>query len=436
MEGNMRSPYVSSLSRRRFLGRTGLGAVGLGVAAGGLSVPSGASAQEQVTLSWLTDLPEAELIVAKFEELNPGITVEVETVTFREVFQQNQVRLGSGSDNPCIVSVDAPLVASYGLRGWLVPLDEHFSEEERDVWVDALERSSIYEEQLLAPPIWNSSQLLYYNLDMFEEAGIEPPGPDERWTWEQVADAAKQLTTDDVWGFQFEQANRIYQLQPLPQGRGAPVIGEDGLSVDGIIDSPAWIEAFTWYSNLYNEWGVAPKGEVDVQELFANEKLAMVVRGPWAIKQLIDADLPFEWRAAPHPHWENGEVLVPADSWHLGVNPNCPHIEEAVRFVKFASSTEAGQIWFDTGVMWPPQEPLLDQIINNPENEDWPGKAYTIAAQEAEFAEPRPLTPGYLEYEDILSSAFEDIRNGADVEESLAAAEQRIQRELQKYREA
>lgn len=429
----MRSLFGASLTRRRALGQAGT-AAGL-IAAGGLSLPTRSAAQEPVTLSWLTDLPQAELIGARFTELNPGITVEVETVTFREVFQQNQVRLGSGADNPCIVSVDAPLVASYGLRGWLLPLDEYFTAEEREVWVDALGDSGLYDGQLLAPPIWNSSQLLYYNLGMFEAAGIEPPGPDERWTWEQVAEAAQQLTTGDVWGFQFEQPNRIYQLQPLPQGKGAPVIGEGGLTVEGIITSPEWIEAFTWYGNLYNEWAVAPKGEVDVQELFAGEKLAMVVRGPWAIKSFIDAELPFEWRAAPHPHWEGGEVLVPADSWHLGVNPNCPHLEEAAQFVKFASSQEAGQLWFETGVMWPAQQPLLDEIINNPENEDWPGLAYTIAAQEAEFAEPRPLTPGYLEYEDILSSAFEDIRNGADVAQSLATAEQRIEREMQKYRE-
>lgn len=431
----MKPFFASSLNRRHLIRQAGLGTIGATVAAHGAPRAANA-AQENVRLSWLVDLPESEMIANRFMELNPGIQVDVELVTFREVFQQNQVRLGSASDNPCIVSVDAPLVASYGLRGWLVPLDEHFNQEQKDTWVDALVDSSIYEEQLLAPPIWNSSQLLYYNVALFEAAGVTPPGPEERWTWEQVAEAARQLTADGVWGFQFEQPNRIYQLQPLPQGKGAPVISEDGLSVEGIITSPEWIEAFTWYSNLYNEWAVAPKGEVDVQELFVNQKLAMVVRGPWAIKALSDTDLPFEWRAAPHPHWENGEILVPTDSWHLGVNPNCQHVDEAIRFVQFASSLEAGELWYETGVMWPPQEPLLDEIINNPENTDWPGKAYTIAAQESEYAEPRPLTPGYLEYEDILSSAFEDIRNGANVEESLTAAEQRIERELQKYRNA
>ena len=60
--------------------------------------------------------------------------------------------------------------------------------------------------------------------------------------------------------------------------------------------------------------------------------------------------------------------------------------------------------------------------------------AYAVAAGEAQHAEPRPLTPGYLEYEEILSDAFEDIRNGADAGEALSGAADRIDREMEKYR--
>ena len=77
--------------------------------------------QDTVELSWITDLPGAEEVAAKFTEYNPNITVRVDKVSFREVFQQNQIRLGSGSSEPDIVSVDAPVVASYGFRGWLLP---------------------------------------------------------------------------------------------------------------------------------------------------------------------------------------------------------------------------------------------------------------------------------------------------------------------------
>lgn len=425
---------VSRLNRRQLVGRAGAGAAAL--AAGGRVAHRAAAApaaQEMVKLSWLTDLNGAEDFAQRFTDANPDVQIEVERVTFREVFQQNQVRLGSKSDSPDIVGVDAPVVASYGLRGWLLPLDDSFTPEQTSAWVPALNESGRYNGSLLAPPVMNSSQLFFYNLDLLTAAGITPPAADERWTWDQVTEAAKATTKDGVFGFQFEQFNRIYQLQPLPQGKGAKVIGDDGLTVKGVIDSPEWIDAFTWYGQLHNEWKVAPQGNVDVSQLFQNQQLAMCVRGPWAIKELTEANLPFQWRAAPHPYW-GGDIFVPTDSWHLGVNPNSKNPEAVTRFLQWGTSVDGGRAFREIADVWPAQQVLLDEIFNDPANADWPGQANAVAAAEAQYAEPRPLTPGYLEYEENLSDAFEDIRNGASAESALSSAADRIEREMEKYR--
>lgn len=220
----------------------------------------------------------------------------------------------------------------------------------------------------------------------------------------------------------------------MPQGLGAKVIGDDGLTVEGIVDSPEWVEAFTYYSNLHNEWAVSPKGTLEVEELFINQKLAMCIRGPWAVKSLMDAELPFSWKAAPHPIWEGGEICVPTDSWHIGVNPLSEHKEAATRFAQFLASEDAGRIWYEAGNSWPSQTTLLEEIISSGENADWPLAAYPIAARESEFGKPRPLTPGYNEYQDLLTTAFENIRNGGDVQDELTSAAARIEREMRKYR--
>ena len=398
--------------------------------------------QDTVELSWITDLPGAEEVAAKFTEYNPNITVRVDKVSFREVFQQNQIRLGSGSSEPDIVSVDAPVVASYGFRGWLLPLEDHISADQVDGWVDALHTSSIYDGHLLAPPIWNSAQVMYYNAALMEAAGIAPPAPDERWTWEQVTEAAQALASDadgdgvnDVWGLQFGQYNRIYQLQPIPQSLPTAVLGDDALTVEGIIDSEDWVTAFTWFSDLHNTLNVSPQGGISSGELFRNSQLAIYVDGGWMINQFINNPLEFDWGAAPHPYWEGGEVTVPGDSWHLGVNSNSEHAEEAAAFVAFASSPEAGRIWFDFWGVWPAHEAMLAEFAEDPANAEFPNQAFVVAAGESPYVEPRPLTVGYLEYEEILSDAFEDIRNGADVADTLSQAAGRIQREMDKYRE-
>lgn len=399
-------------------------------------------AQEPVEINWITDFPNATDVAARFMELHPDIQVRVDSVSFREVFQQNQVRLGSGSAQPDIVMVDAPLVASYGLRGWLLPLDEYFDEAQVDNWVDGQYQAGIYNDQLLAPPTINSTQVMFVNNDLFEAAGITPPGPEDRWTWEQVTEAAIAITEDvdsdgvnDVWGLQFDQVNRIYQLQPLAQSLpGAQVIGDDGLSVKGIIDGPEWVKGFTWFYDLHNTWKVAPQGDISGWELFNQGKLAMFVGGAWFIPGLIGEPPAFNWSAAPHPYWEGGEVMVPGDSWHVGVNPNSEHIAEAVELMKFLTSAEGGQMWYDLWGAWPAHESMLDAIVNDPANADWPGRAFGVAANESLFMQPRPLTPGYLEYEEILSDTFEDIRNGADPQEALSLAADRIEREMRKYR--
>src|SRR5215213_1796976 len=94
-----------STNRRRLLGGMGAAAA---LAATRLPITSSASAQEKVSLSWVTDLTNAEDVVAAFTTKFPNIEVNVERVTFNEVFQQNQTRLGSGSETPDIVAVDAP----------------------------------------------------------------------------------------------------------------------------------------------------------------------------------------------------------------------------------------------------------------------------------------------------------------------------------------
>jgi ABC-type glycerol-3-phosphate transport system substrate-binding protein len=421
-------------SRRRLL--QGTGAVAAATAATRFPTPAFVRAQEKATLTWVTDLPDTEDLVKIFNDKTPNIEVKIERVTFREVFQQNQTRLGSGSDTPDVVAVDAPLVASYGSRGWLSPLDEAFTAEQRADFVPSLVESGTYNGSFLAPPVWNSSQLLYYNLDLLTAAGVTPPGTEERWTWDQLAEAAQKVTSGDVFGFQFEQYNRIYQLQPLPQGKGAKMIGDDGLTVEGIINSQEWIDAFQWFSDIHNKSKVAPQGNIDVNELFTNQKLAMCIRGPWAIKTYIDAKLPFQWRAAPNPYWGgNLPITVPNDSWHVGVNVNSKHQAETIQFLQWVTAAaEAGAFLWSTGDFWPPQASLLDQITNDPANADWPGQAFVIAAAESQHGVPRPLTVGYQEYEDILSTTFEDMRNGGNVKDGLDNAARQIEREMQKYR--
>jgi multiple sugar transport system substrate-binding protein len=403
-------------------------------------------AQDATTITWLT-LSEwggdINAVVAAFEAENPDINVELEQVPFNSLFEQIQVRLSAGSAQPDVMSVDVPLVAGYGLRGWLLPLDDVFTDEQRADWLEAALEAGSYNGQLLAAPVSTSTQVLFYNADLFEQAGLTPPGQDERLTWEQIAELAPQLTTDqdgdgviDVWGFNWEQTVRIYQLQPLPVSLGGTAIGDDGLTVDGVINSDAWVQAFTYYADMFNVLEAAPKDDtVPVPDLFEAGKLAMMVAGPWNINRYIRADLPFAWNVSRHPYFADGEIVTPTGSWHIGVNANTEQPEAAKRFVQWISTGEGAEMWWRDGSGdFPAQKSVLALFATDEQFAEPPAQYLRVAADEATIgAVPRPVTPGYLEYEQILQNAFQDIRNGVGVKDALDIAVARINSEMVKY---
>ena len=408
-----------------------------------------AFAQDKTTITWLT-LSEwggdgdISPVIDAFEAENPDIEVKLDQLPFNDLFSQIQIRMNAGGSDPDVLSVDVPVTASYGIRGWLLPLDDAFSPEEKADWLEAAVEAGTYEGQLLSAPVSTSTQLLIYNKALFDRAGVKPPGPDERWTWEQLAAAAPKLTFDDngdgtpdIWGFNWEQTIRIYQLQPLPASLGAPAIGEDGLTVNGVINAPKWVDAFTYYQNMFTELKAAPQNDtITPVDMFRSGNLAMFVGGPWNIRNFATTPLDFDWAVSRHPYFVQGSIAVPTGSWHVGVNAASDQPEAAKRFVHWLTTGKGAELWWREGSGdFPAQKSVLDLFATDPEFETSPLSYMRTAADEASAnGVPRPITVGYLEYEQILQDAFADIRNGSDVKQTLDTAASRIESEMNKYR--
>ena len=402
-------------------------------------------AQDSTTITWLSLGWPVDDVIAEFEAQNPDINVEAEQVGFNDLFAQIQVRLGARSSVPDVISVDVPLVSAYAFLNWLLPLDPVFTGDEVEDWLPAAVDAGSYEGTLYAAPVSTSTQLLFYNSGCFDRAGLMPPGADDRLTWEEIADIAQQMTFDDdgdgtpdVWGFIWEQMVRIYQLQALPESLGGAAIGEDGLTVDGVINSQAWIDAFTYYYNMFNVWNAAPQGEEFwPADIFETGNICMFVGGPWNIPRFANnADLDIEWGVSRHPYFADGEPATPTGSWHIGVNANTENRDAATRFVHWLSTGEGAEMWWRDGSGdFPAQQSVLALFATEAEFDALPMSYMRTAADEATVnPRPRAVTVGFLEYEQILQNIFQDIRNGADVEESLNLAVQRIESEMAKYR--
>ena len=144
-----------------------------------------------------TAMPKA---IAEFERRNPDIKVKLEQLPTKSIFEVVEVKLGSKEATPDVLFVDAPLVTAYATKGYLAPLDDYFTPAEMNQFVDVCKSYGTVSNTFYAAPFINSSQVLYYNTRMFEEAGLEPlsKDPEDRLTWEELIEIAAKLTTDNV----------------------------------------------------------------------------------------------------------------------------------------------------------------------------------------------------------------------------------------------
>lgn len=394
------------------------------------------------------DTTAMQAVVDAYTAENPGVTINLQPYPFAQFFQVAELRLRSADTGIDLVYVDAPLLASYASRGFLSPIDE---DTDTASLVPAALDAGQYEGTQYALPINNSAQVLFYNKALFEAAGITPPAGlsagesasqaevDElaangRWTWEQVADAARDITVTEAgrtttYGFTVEQFGELYQLQPFGESLGSEVIGPDGYVADGYLNSEAWTKAATFWSNLYNEWAVSPKslGYGEAASLFGNGQLAMFAGGTWNLPILEGTDIDFG--VAPYPYFEGGSVVTPTGSWYVGVNAASANQEEAMDFASFLTTSEVGtRAWFDSLQQLPTYIPLLEEISSSADYDAFPDNVFRLGVYDSlNTAKARPVTAAYGQLQDAFRTAFVDIANGVPVADALASAVQKFE---------
>ncbi len=397
-------------------------------------------AEDQLNMvigDWAVDVLED--FILEYGE-SRGIEIGMEGYPFDQLFETIEIRQQAEARDIDVIFVDGPVTANYAERGFILPLDDYFTRGEmEELWSDASIGAGSVDGRFFSAPLNNSSQVLYYNRDLLERAGVEFPSADieDRWTWEQIVEAAQKVDAlgDDIAGFQFDQVNRYYQLQPLPEGLG----GGDGIGEDGLADltNPGWIEAFQWYQNLYGEWGIARRGTspAETPELFAAGRTGFFVGGLWNIRANFQDVEDLNYGVAPHPYFADGVPVTPTGSWHVGIWSHTRNPDAAADFVRWmTASIDIAEYWLEGHGQFPAHVDLLEKIQTDEQFAEQPLIAYRIAAYEAEnTAVPRAATPGFFEFERGLNEAIEDIRNGVDVETALSDAEARINRALRRY---
>lgn len=218
--------------------------------------------------------------VAKFEEANPGIKLNLQVVSWNDVYTEVSTRI-SNNNAPDILNIDT--FADYANEGLLLPVSDYCPEDLFADFFPSFIDQSVIDGTVWAVPDLASARALYYNVDIFNEVGIEVPA-----TWADL-EAACQAIIDYYGG-------EVYPWgidMTTDEGQAAFAYytwANDGGFVDAdnnyILDSAANVEAIDFAIGLYKKGYTNPnpatQTRYDLQDMFGAGKLAMVI-GPNSI---------------------------------------------------------------------------------------------------------------------------------------------------------
>lgn len=388
---------------------------------------AGDSVDGEVTIHLMMSNSQELGVSAAVEAFNKAyegkIKCEADYVAFNDVFETLEVLMSNKSTEYDIFAADGPNVATYVSRGYLQPLNQWISDDEIKMFTDAMITEGTYKDQFYGAPMGNSSTVLYYNKALLKEAGInidfDSVTPDNRLTWEQLIDYSKQALdvldpdhSKGIYGIEFQQVGRVYQMNILPNSLGGAQISEDGLSVDGVIDTQPWMDALNFYQTQVND-GIFTRGisADDTSSYFQSGKILFYL-GTTALPAAFEKNGFEDWGFTYIPCFEGheDEIRSACGSWTIGMNTYSVKQEAAAEFIKYLTLYDGADVYINASGM----VPALDRQFTD---ELKKAKPYMIMAEYEvkNTALVRAITPAFNEYSTAMNALWDNVRNGAEV---------------------
>jgi multiple sugar transport system substrate-binding protein len=250
--------------------------------------------------------------------------------------------------------------------------DPNFNEDD---FVENVFIAQTYDGKRWGLPWDSGAMTMAFNIDLFDEAGIDYPDPQAWMTWDDIVELAKQLTFDldgntpNDSGFDPARVKQYGFAPDLGHGRptyiwsnNAEIIAGDGTMP---MDTPEFAEAMNWLADLGLKEYVSPSpafqaaGEVSLQA----GTVAMQHIGVWLLGRINEAGV--NWGTFPVPY---SKTKVSYGHYSpLCIFSKTKYPQEAYEFTFFATSSFDGQkILVDLGMQQPTRKDLREQFLSNP----------------------------------------------------------------------
>jgi sn-glycerol 3-phosphate transport system substrate-binding protein len=388
--------------------------------------------------------------------------------SFAEVYRKFQSTASANVDQlPDLVMLENTELQAVADGGLVLPAQACMEAAGYDITnIEPAVRSAYSVDEVLYPGYMNvTSQVLYYNKAHWVEAGLDPEAPPQ--TLEEVYSQARALKEAGVSDkpFAFKVSHAVFEN--WLSGDGIDVVdndnGHDGAATAATFDTPEAVDILELLRRMEDEGLINvfanTEGSVDHYLALATQDSSMLIETSTASKTIADA-LGGDLTAAeagvdfdesivdrtdlvpatgPFPGIEGPGQVHPGGGAFLIVDESEPAQQAASwRFLEFMLQPENAKDWHLNGGYLP----IVKSVHDEPDVQAfWADQVAGVLLKtavdqlsEADPDEPGPLIGPYPDFVVELQGAIEAVLlNDADIDSSLATAQQAVTESLDRY---
>ncbi len=305
-------------------------------------------------------------LVADFNKNNPNIEVveKYNPDMYKGLTQNLQAAMASGK-NPDVVQMGYSFLNYAAENFKYTDLNEAFKNAGdanfmKDNYLpNVLELAQTDDGKQIGLPYSVSVPVLFYNPEIFKQAGLDPENPPK--TWAEVTAAAKTIKekTGNTGFFMQEYADNWTQ-QALIESNGGQMLKKVDGKVVAAFDTPESAEAYQVIADMVKDGtGLHATNEEGFQA-YLSGKLGMVCT-TIGKRANFEKSAKFPVKAAPFPAFEGKEVKVPAGGNFLMVfSKDAEKQKAAIEFIKYLESPAALAKWSTGTGYLPPRKGVAE----------------------------------------------------------------------------
>ena len=362
---------------------------------------------------------------------------EVKTVTqadYSETYQKVQAAI-AGNAAPDLVLLDPSAARVLSEKSILTDLNPYTQKDETfnadDLITAFYEQGADENGKQFALPAYGTTQVLYYNVQAFKDAGVDPSSIE---TWQYLGEAAAKIKATGKYEYGWEPMWGPDNLIDAAFSNGASVFSADGTKVT--INSKEWVDVFEQFRKWIHEdetMAIHSGGQgweywyATIDDVIQNKA------GGYTGSSGDQADLDFNIvQAMEQPAWSSSTTSSPtATALTMGVFENSSEAEKqgAYEFLRYFMSVESQVAWNTTVGYVAVNKQILDDPTYQEFLESHPQAA--VPFSQAEHASLYPVDPTNGQVYDALKIAADKIEiDNVPAQQALDEAQKTAQEAL------